>query len=245
MPDNLTFIYNQDNNNPPVAEIKPADVDIIIKVIKMTSGSNIIFEDSIYYGIYQPDKKSFLITRCDFRPSIAPNLNIGVYIDQTSRRAMGSFTGNFNLSIYDPNETHYFFTNGIFNCNIPKIQPQNIKELIPDLSGGIKLRTDKCNNMKKAIGKIEYVDVLIFNNRINAIMPSNSNMLMSFDPLATAEIMNKAPDLVLSSYHFFTLLADEVTLIIGFYNGNFWLYSSIEIAEDIIIEQFEPLQLVE
>jgi hypothetical protein len=85
----------------------------------------------------------------------------------------------------------------------------------------------------------------LFNNRINAIMPSNSKIMMSFDPLATAENMNKAPDLVLRSYHFFNIIADEITLIIGFYNGNFWLYSVVKIAEDIVIEQFEPLQLVE
>ncbi len=245
MPDNFTFVYNQENNNPPVAEIKPADVDMIAKVIKKTLGSHIIFEGSIYYGIYQPDKKSFLITRCDFTPLIPPNINISVYIDQNVRRAMGSFKGNLNLSIYDLNETHYFFTNGIFNCNIPKIQPQNIKELIPDLSGGIKLTTDKCNNMKNATGKVDYVDIVILNNNINSIIPSNSKIMMSFDPLATAEKMNKIPDLVLRSYHFFNIIADEITFIIGFHNGNFWLYSVVKIAEDIVIEQFEPLQLVE
>ena len=245
MPDNCTFIYNKDNNNPPVAEITPANADIIIKVIKMTSVSNIIFDNSICYGIYQPENKPFLISRSDFSHLLGSGVTASFHIDQNSRRAMGSFKGNLNLKLYDLNETHYRFTNEYYSCNISKIKPQNINELIPDLSGGIKLTTDKCNNMKKAIGKVEYVDVLIFNNRINAIIPSNSNMAMSFDPLATAEIMNKTPELVLRSYHFFTIPADEITLVIGCHNDNFWLCSIVTIAEDIVIEQFEPLKLVE
>ncbi len=246
MTDNNTF-QKENIDDKPKIELSPIVTDLCFKILRKIGIPNIIIDESVYYAI-DPQKKpedALAFFRCDISNQIGEGVQLYCHLEQESFKLMNHSKGNYNLSVYDFDDSRYKINNGDFHCFIRKIPFENIKQLLPDLTNAVRLNTTKCKHFKNAIGKVEYVDIFIVNNQITAIQPSKPNIIMSFDPLLTTEVFNGKPDLVFRSQHFFRLTADEVELLITVDKGNFWLCTRIKFTQDILIEQFEPLKVVE
>ena len=116
--------------------------------------------------------------------------------------------------------------------------------MLPDSKNGIRRKTDKCKQIAKAKGNAESVDILIYDNQISMVHIPNMNVFMSLNPIATAELMKRKPDIKLRAHFLFHLIADEAVLEISKCKNVFWLRTVIQLTQDVSIEQFEPLQRI-
>lgn len=246
MTDNNLF-QRENIGDKPKIELSPKVTDLGFKIVRTIGLPDIIIDESVYYAIDLPKEPegASAVFRCDLTSQIGEGVQLYCHLEQESFKLMNHSKSTYNLSVYDFDASRYKIDNGNYHCFIRKIPFEDIKQLIPDLTTAVWLKTNKCKHFKNAIGKVKYVDIFIVNNQINAIQPSKPNIIMSFDPLLTTEVFNGKPDLILRSQHFFRLIADEVELLITFDKGHFWLCTRINFTQDILIEQFEALKLVE
>lgn len=247
MADNLT-LHRSPDYTKPVVEMKPAAFDLVVKVIRMSGLSHVYIAESVLHGLIQNNDKEaerlFHIIQSDFSKIIGNGVNLNFSLTPEIKKALLSIKSNYNTVIYDQDSGHYFFTNGECNFLLPKIDPQDISTLIPNFNGGMKKETQKCKQIKAAMGKSKYVDILIFNNSINSILIPNTNSIISLEPLSTAELMKKAPDMILRAFHFLGITANEAIFIINHSNGVYWLDTIINISTDVRMEQFQPLKQI-
>lgn len=247
MSDNLSLHMAEDRKRL-VAEITSTEIDTIAKVIKQSGISSIHICDSILFGmvIKKRDKKEdcFLIIRSDLNPILKTWVNLSCKLTNGNLKMISNIKGNFNTSIFDQSPTTYLFTNGNCTTSIRKIKPRRINEMLPECKNGIRRETDKCKQIAKAKGNAESVDILIYDNQISMVHISNVNVFMSLNPIATAELIKRKPDIKLRAHFLFHILADEALLEISFDKGVFWLRTVIQLTQDISIEQFEPLQRI-
>ncbi|MBF0234709.1 MAG: hypothetical protein HQK65_16955 [Desulfamplus sp.] len=244
MPDNNTFITNK-TDKKLILETTSTIIDLICKVIKIIGIYDVHIEDSVIYVLDNSTKKLFTIFRIDCRPLIGEGIQVSFHIDDAKKKMLGKIKGKYKPALYEIDQDFYLFNNGTYTCPIPKIKVQNIKELIPNTSNGIELNTDKYKEFKSITGKVEYVDLNIFNGKVNSIIPKNGDIAMSFEPLITSEFFEVIPEMTLRSYHFFRIDSDEVALM-TFRDKNFiWLCTRINFTGEIVIEQYEPLQIIQ
>ncbi|SLM30959.1 hypothetical protein MTBBW1_2550013 [Desulfamplus magnetovallimortis] len=244
MPDNNTFLTNK-KDKTIVLETTSTNIDVLSKVIKRIGIYEVHIKDSILYALDNSTKKFFTIFRIDCKDLIGEGVNLSFHIEKSKRKMLGKIKGNDKSVFYEIGQDFYLFINGGYTCSIPKIEPRNLKELIPPINDEIRLDTYKYKKYKNDTGKFEYVDIYIYNDKINCINPSNDDIYMSFDSLLTCELLEFDPDMLLRSYHFFRIDAEETTLMIFDHKEIFWLCTRINFTEDIVIEQYEPLEIVE
>jgi|GEM_PF-3484664 len=247
MSDNLSLHMAEDRERL-VAEIPPIGIDTIAKVIKQSGISSIHICDSILFGmvIKKRDKKEdcFSIIRSDHNPILKPGVNLSCKLNKSNLKMISNIKGNFNTLIFDQSASTYLFTNGNCTTSIRKIEPQRMNEFLPECKNEIRRKMDKCKQIAKAKGNAESVDILIYDNQISMVHIPNMNVFMSLNPIATAELIKRKPDIKLRAYFLFHLIADEAVLEIFKCKNVFWLRTVIQLTQDISIEQFEPLQQI-
>ena len=244
MPDNMTFIADKSYKDPLV-EIPAANFDVLCKVIKRIGIFDVQITGSILNLLHKNSNEFFAIFKIDVTSILGEGVNINFHIENSKRKMLGNIKGNDQAILYDKDQSFYLFSNGIYTCPIPKIKSAEFHEIIPVIANDMRLETNLYREFKKRTGKVKYVDIYILNKRINSIIPSNSDVAMSFDPLSTIESFSKKPDRVLRSFNFFRLDADETTLMI-FEGLNFmWLCTRINFTDEIVIDQYEPLQVIQ
>lgn len=243
MADNLTLHMAQDRYLL-VAEISPVGMDTGVKVIKRSQISSINILDSILFGSISDKDGHFTIIRSDLILVLGNGVNLGCNLSKENLKMLSNIKGNNNALFYYNSQSDYLFTNGNCTALIRKAKQRRFDEILPNFETKFRRQTDKCKQIVNAKGKAKSVDILIYDSQISLVHIPDRKVFMSLNPIATAELIKREPDIKLRSHFFFHLVADEALLEIAFDKGIYWLRTVIQLTQDISIEQFEPLQRI-
>jgi len=230
-----------------VAKITPVGTDTVAKVIKQSKISIIYIQDSILFGMKTTkDHTRYTIIRSNLTPILGQGVNLSFKLNQGNLKQLDKIKGNQDMLILDRCVNTYLVTNGNYTSVIGKAKPQKLDDFLPSLTGGksIKQQTNKCRQIARAKGKSKFGDIFIYGNQIVMVHLPAINAFMSVGSISTTEFIERKPDVRLRSHFLFHVIADEALLEISLYKGVFWLRTEIKLTEDIVIEQFEPLQRI-
>lgn len=237
-------LYMANERKQLVAEINPAGIDAIAKVIKQSKISTIDVQDSTLYGIKTTKDKRFIIIRSNLTCILGQGINLSCNLSKGNLKLLDKIKGNHNVLIFDNPPSTYLFTNSSYTTLIRKVNPQKFDDLLPVSQKKIIRQTYKCKQIIDAKQKSKFVDIFIYDNQIAMVYLPATMTFISFSPRATEKYIERKPQYKLRSYFLFHLSKDEAVLEIIFDKKVFWLRTEIQFTQDITIEQFEPLQQI-
>lgn len=227
----------------PSCAVSPAQANLFIKVIMLMGIETVKIKNSILSErIFTNGGNSYSIMWADLKNTIGLNVNLEFELSKEKKRLLKQLNGNHTLLFYNQRPGELFVTNGDHNFSLMKPKKEVLDIKIPIFAPNETsiIHTDKASNIKSLMRSSKYVDLLIYNGEIAAVSIPGLEII-NFQPLATAEYLQKVPDLWLRSYHFLYISAPEVSLEMGKYQEHYWLHTSINVTDQQSISQYEKL----